>query len=144
MANIGEISEVVNCKEFTLEVGSDIYIMLEDLVVRVYRTETRDTPTEVGPLYSYGFGDNFMTFNLIITTPEIGDAAGSLNALTKIDTNGDMTSTAWKVVAKNVSGATKTLACTGVLRDYEIRKIPEGKVKIACFVRITGDSITIT
>ena len=55
-----------------------------------------------------------------------------------------MTSTLWKIVAKNKSGASKTFAATGVLRDYDVRKPEEGKVQIDIFVRITGDTITIS
>jgi hypothetical protein len=55
-----------------------------------------------------------------------------------------MTSTAWKIVAKNVSGATKTFAATGVLKEYDISKPSEGKVSIEIFVRITGDTVTIS
>jgi hypothetical protein len=50
----------------------------------------------------------------------------------------------WKIVAKNVSGATKTFAATGVLREYDVSKPNEGKVSIDIFVRITGDTISIT
>ena len=57
-----------------------------------------------------------------------------------ITANGDMTSqTAWKIIAKNVAGATKTFACQQVyLREYDISKPNEGKVSIDIFVRITG------
>ena len=56
----------------------------------------------------------------------------------------DMQSIQWKIVAKNVSGTTKTFAATGVLRDYDISKPSEGKVSIDIFVRITGDTISIS
>jgi hypothetical protein len=55
-----------------------------------------------------------------------------------------MTSTAWKIIAKDVAGATKTFAATGVLREYDVSKPSEGKVNIDIFVRITGDTISIT
>jgi hypothetical protein len=70
MANLGEIAEIVNASELTLEVGADNYM--------------------------------------------------------------------------NVAGATKTFVATGVLRDYDISKPSEGKVTIDIFVRITGDTISIT
>ena len=40
-------------------------------------------------------------------------------------------------------GSEKYLQCTGVLRDYDIKKSSEGIVEISIFVRITGDSLTI-
>lgn len=140
MANLGEITEIVNASELTLEVGSDTYILLKNLEVTIGRTEARDVTTDGGPLYSYGAGDNFFSATLLVSTPE----ADSLNTLTQIDANGDLTSTAWKIVAKNVAGASKTFAATGVLRDFTIRKPEEGKVEIDIFVRITGDTVTVS
>ena len=144
MANLGEITEIVNASELTLEVGSDTYIMLTNLQLHIGRPEDRAPTTDAGVLYTYGKGDNFFTATLLITTPEIGDLTPTFNFLTKIDVNGDMPSRAWKIVAKNVSGATKTLAATGILRTYDIRKAPEGKVEIDIDVRITADSIAVT
>ena len=144
MGNLGEITEIVNASELTLEVGSDNYILLTNLSLHIGRPEDRVATTDGGALFTYGKGDNYFTATLLVSTPELGDATGSLNDLTKIDSDGDMTSTAWKIVAKNVSGATKTFAATGILREYDISKPSEGKVSIDIFVRITGDDITIT
>ena len=140
MGNLGEIAEIVNASELTLEVGADNYILLSNLSLHIGRTESRDVVTSGDPLYSYGSGDNYFTATLLVSTPELS----TLNTLGQIDSDGDMTSTAWKIVAKNVSGATKTFAATGVLRDYDISKPLEGKVTIDIFVRITGDTISIT
>ena len=140
MGNLGEIAEIVNASELTLEVGSDNYILLRDLSLHIGRTEQRDVVTSGDPVYSYGSGDNYFTATLLVSTPELS----TLNTLTEIQSNGEMTSTAWKIVAKNVSGATKTFAATGVLREYDITKPAEGKVSIDIFVRITGDTISIS
>lgn len=140
MANLGEITEIVNASELTLEVGSDTYIMLTNLNLHIGRIEDRTATTDAGVLYTYGKGDNFFTATLVATTPELS----SLNTLSQIDSDGDMTSTSWKIVAKNVSGSTKTFAATGILREYDVSKSPEGKVLIDIYVRITGDTITIS
>lgn len=140
MANIGEITEIVNASELTLDVGADRYILLKNLQIHIGRTEARDVTTDGGPLYSYGAGENFFTATLLVSTPELS----SLNTLGQIDSSGAMTSTAWLIIAKNVSAATKTFAATGVLRDYTVRKPEEGKVEIDIFVRITGDTVTIS
>jgi len=140
MANRGEITEIINASETTLEVGSDTYILLKNLVLHIGRTEDRTATTDGGALYSYGKGDNFFTGTLVASTPEID----ALNTLTQIDSDGDMTSTAWKIVYKNVSGATKTFAATGILKEYDLSKPEEGKIEMDIFVRITGDTITIT
>ena len=60
------------------------------------------------------------------------------------DSNGDLTSTAWKIVANNVSGSSKTFAATGVLRDTDYKKVEEGVIEITIFVRITGDTVTVS
>jgi len=140
MPNLGEITEIINASELTLEVGLDTYIMLTNLNLHIGRTEERTATTDAGILYTYGKGDNFFTATLVATTPELS----SLNTLSQIDTDGDMTSTSWKIVAKDISGATKTFAATGVLREYDISKSPEGKILIDIYVRITGDTISIT
>jgi len=140
MANLGEITEIVNASELTLEVGADNYILLTNLNLHIGRTEDRIATTDGGALYTYGKGDNYFTATLLVSTPELS----SLNTLSQIDSDGDMTSTAWKIVAKDVSGSTKTFAATGVLRDYDVAKPSEGKVSIDIFVRITGDTITIS
>ena len=140
MPNLGEITEIVNASELTLEVGADNYILLTNLNLHIGRTEDRIATTDGGALYTYGKGENFFTATLIVSTPELS----SLNTLGQIDSDGDMTPTSWKIVARNVAGATKTFAATGVLKEYDITKPAEGKVSIDIFVRITGDTITIS
>ena len=140
MANLGEVTEIVNAEKLTLEVGADNYILLSDLFLHIGRPEERTPTTDGGVLYSYGKGDNFFTATLSVSTPELS----SLNTLTQIDGDGDMTSTLWKIIAKDKSGATKTFAATGILREYDVSKPAEGLVKININVRITGDTITIT
>jgi hypothetical protein len=148
MANLGEITEIVNASELTLEVdtGNDTsnkYILLTNLNLHVGRTEDRTATTGTGNegvLYTYGKGDNWFTATLLVSTPELS----SLNTLGQINTDGDMTPQAWMIRAHDVSGTDKFLFCTGVLRDYDISKPTEGKVTIDIFVRITGDSLTIS
>jgi hypothetical protein len=140
MANIGEITEIVNATELTLLVGANTYILLTNLVINVSRPEDRSATTDGGPLYTYGKGDHSFTATLNVSTPELS----SLNTLNETDANGAMTSTAWLIKATDVSGATKTFAATGVLRDYQVKKPEEGLVEIDIFVRITGDTITIS
>lgn len=140
MANIGEISEIINGHELTLEVGSNRYILLENLQLHIGRTEERDA-VDVGSLYTYGHGDNWFTATLKASTPELS----SFNVLTQIDSDGNMSSTNWKIVAKDISGNTRTFAATGILREYDIQKANDGnKVSIDIFVRITGDTITVS
>lgn len=140
MANLGEITEIVNASELTLEVGSNTYILLTNLNIHIGRPEDRVATTDGGPLYTYGKGDNWFTATLLVSTPELS----TLNTLSQTDSNGALTSTSWKIVAKDVAGATKTFAATGVMRDYDVSKPQEGKVNIDIFVRVTGDTISIS
>jgi len=140
MANLGEITEIVNALECTLEVGSDTYILLTDLQLNMSRPEDRTATTDGGALYTYGKGDHSFTATLVVSTPELS----SLNTLNEIDSDGDMVSTLWKIVYRNLAGATKTFAATGILTGYTVRKPREGKVEIDIAVRITGNTVTIS
>jgi len=141
MANLGEVTEIVNASECTLEVGSDNYILLTNLQMHIGRTEDRTETVDGGALYTYGKGDNWFTATLQVSTPELS----SLNTLTQTDSDGDMTSTSWKIVYRDLSGSTKTFAATGFLREYDVRKGESpGKAEIDIFVRMTGDTITIS
>ncbi len=140
MANLGEITEIVNASELTLEVGSNNYILLTNLSLHVGRPEDRVATTDGGALFTYGKADSYFTATLLLSS---GDIA-TINTLSQIDSDGDKTSTAWLIKARDVSGTTKTLTCTGVLREYDVTKPSEGKVTIDIFVRITSDTISIS
>ena len=141
MANIGEVTEIVNNEKLTLEVGSDTYILMQDLTVNIDRPIDRQTTSGGGVSYFYGSGDNFISFTLLCSTPEIA----SLNTLTARDANGALTSTSWKIVSKNVSGATKTITGAGTLPHLEVARLAGvGGVVIRGRIQLTGDSITVS
>ena len=141
MANIGEVTEIVNNVKLTLEVGSDTYILMQDLTVNIDRPIDRQTTSGGGVIYFYGSGDNFISFTLLCSTPEIA----SLNTLTARDANGALTSTSWKIVSKNVSGATKTITGAGTLPHLEVARLAGvGGVIIRGRIQLTGDSITVS
>jgi len=145
MADLGAITEIVNASELTLEVGSDSYVMLTNLNIHIGRTEDRIATTDAGALYTYGKSENFFTATLVLTTPELIDTnAVGFNKLTQIDADGDMTARSWKIVGRNLAAATITWAATGILKEYDVRKSPEGKIEVDIFVRITGDTVAIT
>ena len=153
MADLGALTKLVNSDELTLQIGSnpDIYIMLTDLVLHIGRTENRVATTDAGALYSYGKGENFFTCTLQYTNDQIDASytntttAAGINTLTQITTDGDMEPIAWKIVANDLGGATKTFACTGILKEYDLKKGTDGKyVEIDIFVRITGDTVSIS
>ena len=138
MADIGAIGEIINASETTLVV-TDTYIMLQDLNIHIGRPEFRDASTGAGAVYTYGKGDHHMTFTLLATTPELD----TLAAKNDIGTDGEMPTTLWTIVAKDVSGASKTFTCTGVLNPIDVRKAAEGKLFVDCFVRITPDTVAV-
>ncbi len=134
----GTIGEIIVSNEVTLVVGTE-YVGLQDLNIHIGRPEFRDPSTGLGAVYTYGKGDHHMTFTLLATSPELD----TLAALNDIDGNGAMPTTSWTIVAKDLSGATKTFTCTGVLNPIDIRKAAEGKLFIDCFVRITPDTVAV-
>lgn len=138
MANLGEATEIVNATELTLEVGADTYILLKDdsLNIHAGRPETRTSTTDAGALYTYGKGDNWFSCVLLLSKTE----ADSFNTKSQIDSDGDMTSTAWLIKGKNISGTTITWTCTGILREWDARAVA-GKVEIDISVRITTDTV---
>ena len=148
MANLGEVVEIINAQELTLEIasGSGNYILLENLNIHVGRTEFRDVTTEGNPLYSYGAGDNYFTCTLLLGVQELLDSNSvGFNKLTQVDGNGDMPTRLWLIKGKQIDGVDDiTWAATGILRDYDVSKPSEGKVKIDIFVRITGDTVAVT
>jgi hypothetical protein len=145
MANIGEAAEIINASELRLMFSTDTYITLVDLLINVQRPEDRVATTDAGPLYTYGKGNNFFTATLVLTTPEMLDSnAVSFSSLSQLNSSGAGTSRAWLVKGTNLSAATVTWACTGILRDYQVRKNDEGKVVIDIFVRITTDTVPVT
>ena len=144
MVNIGEFSEIVNSNNLTLEVGTDNYITLKNLQLHIGRPESRKATTG-GIVYTYGKGDHWYTATLVATTPELEDSTPNFVFLTELDSNGDLPSRAWKIVAKNISGATKTFAATGLMNELDLRKGEEpDSVEIDIRVRITGDTIAVT
>jgi len=146
MANLGEVTEIINSHELHLVVGSDTYILLTDLQIHIGRPEDRTATTDGGALYSYGKGDNFFTATLVLGVQELLDTNSvGFNKLTQIDTDGDMPTRAWLIQGTQKDGVdTVQWACTGILREYDVRKNPEGKVMIDIFVRITGDTVAVT
>ena len=141
MGNIGEVTELVNNEKLTLEVGSDTYILMQDITVNIDRPIDRQTTSGGGVVYFYGSGDNFISFTLLCSTPEIA----SLNTLTQRNAHGALTSTSWKVVSKNVSGDTKTITAAGTLPHLEVARLEGvGGVVIRGRIQLTGDTLTVS
>jgi len=141
MANIGDIPELVNAQNLKLDVGSDRYIMLQELDFHLGRPEAREPTTDGGVQYFYGKGDHFFDATLLLTTPEIS----SFNALTELDSNGDLTNTVFKIVAEpRGGGADATVTVNAVLPDFNIVKPVEGGVIFRVRFRITDDTVTVS
>ena len=144
MANLGEFSEIVSSDNLTLEVGADNYITLIDLQLHIGRPESRKATTG-GIIYTYGKGDHWFTATLTVTTPELEDTTPNFMFLTELDSNGALPSRSWVIKASNTSGSTKSMAATGVMNEFDLRKgkSPDS-VEIDIRVRITGDTIAVT
>lgn len=140
MANIGDTPELVNAQNLKLDVGDDRYIMLQELDFHLGRPESREPTTDGGVQYFYGKGDHFFNATLLLTTPEIS----SFNALTVLNVDGDLTSTAFKIIAEPRGGGSDvTITVNAVLPDFNIVKPVEGGVLFRVRFRITDDTVTV-
>ena len=140
MANLGEVAELVNAQNLKLDVGADRYIMLQELDLHLGRPEAREPTTDGGIQYFFGKGDHFFNATLLLTTPEIS----IFNALTVLDANGDLTSTAFKIIAEpRGGGADVTITVNAVLPDFNIVKPVEGGVLFRVRFRITDDTVLV-
>tara|TARA_R110000824_G_scaffold218440_1_gene405118 strand:+ start:355 stop:780 length:426 start_codon:yes stop_codon:yes gene_type:complete len=140
MGNIGEVTEVINNEKLTLDVGSNTYILMQDLQINIDRPIDRQVTSGGNAVYFYGTGDNFIQFTLLCSTPEIA----SLNTLTERNGDGKLTSTSWKIVGTDVSGLTKTITAVGTLPHLEIARLSGvGGVVIRGRIQLTGDTISV-
>lgn len=140
MANLGEPAELVNAQNLKLDVGNDRYIMLQELDLHLGRPEAREPTTDGGIQYFYGKGDHFFNATLLLTTPEIS----TFNALTVLDADGDLTSTAFKIIAQPRGGGSDvTITVNAVLPDFNIVKPVEGGVLFRVRFRITDDTVVV-
>jgi len=141
LANIGEIAELVNAQNLKLDVGANRYIMLQEFDFHLGRPEAREPTTDGGVQYFYGKGDHYFDATLLLTTPEIS----SFNALTQLDSNGDLTTTSFTILAepRDSSEADVTITVNAVLPDFNISKPVEGGVLFRVRFRITDDVVTV-
>ena len=141
MGNIGEVTEVINNEKLTLDVGSDTYILMQDLQINIDRPIDRQVTSGGNAVYFYGTGDNFIQFTLLCSTPEIA----TLNTLTARNSSGALTSTSWKIVGTDVSGTVTNIVGAGTLPHLEIARLSGvGGVIVRGRIQLTGDTITVT
>ena len=140
MGNIGEVTEVINNEKLTLDVGSNTYILMQDLQINIDRPIDRQVTSGGNAVYFYGSGDNFIQFTLLCSTPEIA----SLNTLTERNANGGLTSTDWVIKSTDVSGAVKTITGAGTLPHLEIARLSGvGGVVIRGRIQLTGNTVSV-
>jgi len=140
MANLGEVAELVNAQNLKLDVGSNRYVMLQELDFHLGRPEAREPTTDGGVQYFYGKGDHTFEATILLTTPEIS----TFNALTVLDGNGNLTSTAFKIISQPRGGGSNvTITVNAVLPDFNIIKPVEGGIIFRVRFRITNDTILV-
>jgi len=140
MGNLGEVAELVNAQNLKLEVGLNRYIMLQELDFHLGRPEAREPTTDGGVQYFYGKGDHTFDATLLLTTPEIS----IFNALTVLDSNGNLSSTAFKIISQPRGGGSNvTITVNAVLPDFNIIKPVEGGIIFRVRFRITDDTILV-
>jgi len=140
LANIGEIAELVNAQNLKLDVGNDRYIMLQDLDFHLGRPEAREPTTDGSVQYFYGKGDHYFDATLLLTTPEII----SFNTLTELDSNGNLTTTQFKIISEPRGGGSNvTITVNAQLPDFNIIKPVEGGLIFRIRFRIVSDEVTV-
>ena len=141
MADIGAISELVNAQNLKLQLGSDRYIMLQELELHLGRPEAREPTTDGGVQYFYGKGDHYFDATLLLTTPEIA----SFNALTELNDNGNMTENTYNIISTPRTGSpVSTVTVNAVVPDFNVVKPVEGGTIFRLRFRITDDKVTVS
>jgi len=142
---IGDVTELVNAQNLKLGLtnvtSTNRYIMLQELDFHLGRPESREPTTDGGVIYFYGKGDHYFDATLLLTTPEIT----TFNAMTVLDSNGNLPSNTFTILAEPRGGGTKiTISVTAELPDMNIIKPVEGGIVFRMRFRITTDTITIS
>jgi len=137
MANIGEITEVINAAKVHLDLGSNRFILLQELSFHISRPEERDA-VDAGTIYFYGQNDNYFEATLLLSSPEINTFVG----YTVLDSNGALPSNAFPIIYTDKSGASKTITVDCSVHDLVFEKPVEGGVKTRLKFRITEEVTT--
>ncbi|KKL66962.1 hypothetical protein LCGC14_2139730 [marine sediment metagenome] len=121
MANIGEITEVINATQVHLDLGLDRFILMQDLDFSIVRPESREA-TDAGAIYFYGQDQNEFTSTLVLSGPEISTFVG----YTVIDVNGALPQNDFKIVYQPKTGSLITITVTCAVPKVEFLKPAEG------------------
>tara|TARA_R110002020_G_scaffold64430_3_gene170945 strand:+ start:3191 stop:3634 length:444 start_codon:yes stop_codon:yes gene_type:complete len=146
MADIGTITELVNNEKLLLQTGSDTFVLMQDCKLNLDRPISREVTSGAGVVYFFGAGDNSIDFTLLCSTPELEDSSGAGNLVyqTQRDTNGALPTNTYKIVATDISGATKTISATGTIPHLEVQRLSGvGGVTIVGRIQITTDSVSV-
>lgn len=134
MANIGEITEVINAVSVHLDLGSDRHILMQEIEFELDRPESRES-ADVGALYFYGQHNHSFEATLLLSTPEINTFVG-YNVL---DANGALPTNEFRLIYTNKAGASKTLKLDAVVPSVKFIKPVTGGVKVRLKFRITEE-----
>jgi hypothetical protein len=141
MANIGEITEVINnASKLSLKLASDTHITLQELEFTNAQIVSRRPTTDGKARYYYGVNDIQFDAVLLATTPEIA----TFNTLTQKTASGGLNSNAYTIVATDKSGATKTIAATSTLPLMRLIKVLRAGFKFRMHFQVTGELVTVT
>lgn len=139
MADVGAISELVNAQSLKLQLGSDKYIMLQELDFHLGRPEAREPTTDGGVLYFYGKGDHFFDATILLTNPEIKTFFDK-NKLSTPASN--LPEESWKILAtsRGSPSTTVTITVKASIPEFNISKPVEGGVIFRVRFRILDDT----
>ncbi len=138
MGNLGEIAEAINASKVHLDLGSNRFILLQELESHISHPEERDA-TDAGSIYFYGASDDYFDATLLLSTPEMATFLG----YTILDANGDLPTKSLDLIYSDKTGtATQTLNVDCKIPDITWSKPVEGGVKTRMRFRITGGTVS--
>lgn len=132
MANKGTITEVINATAVHLDLGSDRFILMQELSGVIGREETRE-PADIGSVYFYGQHNNEFQATLLLSTPEWQTFVDYTN----LDSDGDLPENSFKIILTSKDSTTETMTVTCNVNNLPWEKPTEGGFKITPRFRIT-------
>ena len=137
MGSLGTKTELINATKVHLDLGSDRFVMLQELSLKIEHPESRES-ADIGSLYFYGWQDNTFEATLLLSSPELDTFIG----YTELTANNDLPENAFKLIYTDKAGAIKTLTITCQVPMLEVLKATVGGTKTRIRFRIT-EEITV-
>jgi hypothetical protein len=138
MGALGVKTELINATKVHLDLGSDRFVMLQEMTLNIDHPESRES-ADIGSLWFYGWQDNFFEATLLLSSPELNTFIG----YTELTANNDLPENDFKLIYTDKAGAIKTLTITCTVPSMQVIKSIVGGVKTKIKFRIV-EEITVS